>query len=143
MAKPQNLDNHVRIVRGYITALILLLINLIWTIARLAARPSWEAGETALLAVALFLIAGYARRFALTVQDRVIRLEMRLRLQEVLPPEMRPRIAELSLAQMIALRFASNAELPALTAKVLDEGYRSKPAIKALIRDWQPDELRA
>ena len=143
MAKPQTLDNHVRVVRGYLTALILLLINLIWAVGRLAARPSWAAGENVLLAVALFLLGGYARRFALTVQDRVIRLEMRLRLQAVLPPEMRPRIAELTLAQLIALRFASDAELPALTAKVLDEGCRSKPAIKALIRDWQPDELRA
>jgi len=143
MAKPQNLKNHARVVHGYLTALVLLLLNLIWAIGRLIVRPSWETGENLLLAVALFLLAGYARRFALTVQDRVIRLEMRLRLQEVLPPEMRPRIAELSLAQMIALRFASDAELPALTAKVLDEGYRSQPAIKALIRDWQPDELRA
>jgi hypothetical protein len=80
---------------------------------------------------------------ALTVQDRVIRLEMRLRLAELLPAEMQPRIPEFTVAQLVSLRFASDAELPALAKKVLDEKINDRKAIKKMIKNWQPDELRA
>jgi hypothetical protein len=77
------------------------------------------------------------------VQDRVIRLEMRLRLAQVLPVDMRPRIPEFTPAQLISLRFASDAELPALARKVLDDKMNNRKAIKQLIKDWQGDYLRA
>ena len=74
-----------------------------------------------LMALALFVLAFFARVFALTVQDRVIRLEMRLRLAEILPADLRPRIPEFTVGQLVSLRFAGDAELPALARKVLDE----------------------
>jgi len=79
----------------------------------------------------------------LTVQNRVIRLEMQLRMQAVLPADLRGRILEFRPGQLVALRFASDAELPELARKVLDEKLTDQKAIKQLIRDWQGDFLRA
>jgi uncharacterized protein DUF6526 len=95
--------------------------------------------------VALALIAGFlsARRFALAVQDRVIRLEERLRYQRLLPADLQPRIEEFTVAQLVSLRFASDAELPALARKVLDEKLQDRKAIKQLVKTWKPDYLRA
>jgi hypothetical protein len=76
------------------------------------------------------------------VQNREIRLEMRLRLREVLPTALAPRIRELSVKQLIALRFASDAELPALVERVLGGEFAKPKEIKAAVKDWQPDHLR-
>jgi Family of unknown function (DUF6526) len=95
------------------------------------------------VAVALLLLALFARLFALTVQDRVIRLEMRLRLTEILSADLRPRIPEFTARQLVSLRFASDAELPALARKVLDEKLSNGKAIKQLVKNWQGDYLRA
>jgi hypothetical protein len=85
----------------------------------------------------------FSRLFSLTVQDRLIRLEMRLRMASVLPVDMRSRISEFTVAQLVSLRFASDEELPALARKVLDEKMNDRKSIKKLIKNWQPDELRA
>jgi len=76
------------------------------------------------------------------VQDRVIRLETRMRLLEILPADLKPRIGELSLRQLLALRFASDGEMAELARTVLDQKIESSQAIKRMIRDWQPDYLR-
>ena len=101
-----------------------------------------EAAVSLLVAVALIIVFLFARVFAITVQDRVIRLEMKLRLQEVLPADLRDRAAELTVAQLVALRFASDVELPDLCRKVLDGNLTDQKAIKKAIRDWQGDFLR-
>jgi len=120
------------------------VINLGWTIYRLVKDVfSWGAIVNVLVAMALLVVFFYVRIFALTVQDRVIRLEMRLRLTGLLPADLRPRIPEFTVAQLVALRFASDAELPALARKVLDEKLTDRKAIKRLIKDWQADYLRA
>jgi Family of unknown function (DUF6526) len=95
--------------------------------------------------IALALILGFlsARLFALSVQNRVIRLEERLRYQRLLPADMQSRIDEFTVAQMVSLRFASDAELPALARKVLDEKLQQRKAIKQLVKNWKPDYLRA
>jgi len=140
----QTFENHAKTVPLYHrVAFPIFALNVIWSIVRLIRQPSWESAVGFLLAVALVLLFFYARIFALTVQDRVIRLEMRLRLQEVLPPELRSRIGEFQVGQLVALRFASDAELPELARKVLEEKITDRTAIKKMIRDWQPDELRA
>jgi Family of unknown function (DUF6526) len=95
--------------------------------------------------MALALIVGFltARMFALSVQDRVIRLEERLRYQRLLSADLQPRIEEFTIAQLVSLRFASDAELPALARKVLDEKLQERKVIKKLVKNWKPDYLRA
>jgi hypothetical protein len=80
---------------------------------------------------------------ALKVQDRVIRLEERLRYQRLLPSDLQARTDDFTINQIVSLRFASDAELPALARKVLDEKLQDRKAIKQLIRVWKPDYLRA
>jgi hypothetical protein len=140
----QNFDNHTRLVAAWhFVAAPILLVNLGFAIHRFIYHDSTDNGVAVLLAVALLIVWAYSRVFTLTVQDRVIRLEMRLRLAELLPAEMQPRIPEFTVAQLVSLRFASDAELPALAKKVLDEKINDRKAIKKMIKNWQPDELRA
>jgi Family of unknown function (DUF6526) len=144
MSQTQNFENHTRIVPMFHqVTLPILLVNFLWSIYRAVRHFSADAVISLLLAVAIILVAFFARVFALSVQDRVIRLEMRLRMQQILPPDLQGRIAEFTVSQLVALRFASDAELPGLARKVLDEKLSDRKAIKKLIRDWQPDLLRA
>ncbi len=96
-----------------------------------------------LVAAALFFGVLYGRIFALRVQDRLIRLEERLRYERVLPEELRWRADELTIDQFVSLRFASDEELPQLMRKVLDDKLTERKAIKQLIKNWRPDYLRA
>jgi hypothetical protein len=68
---------------------------------------------------------------------------MRLRMQELLPADLKARIPEFSVAQLVSLRFAGDGELPELARKVLDEKLEDRKKIKKLIRNWQADLLRA
>ena len=104
---------------------------------------SWHNILQVLVAAALVFGFLSLRLQVLTVQDRLIRLEMRLRLAGVLPADMLPRIPEFSVAQLVSLRFASDAELPALARQVLDGKLEDRKAIKKLIKNWQADYLRA
>jgi Family of unknown function (DUF6526) len=143
--KPQNLQNHTRLVPPFhMFVLPVFLLNAGWTIFHLIkAGISFESVLLVLMAFALLTFALFSRLFALTVQDRVIRLEMRLRMAEVLPPDLRSRIPEYSVAQLVSLRFASDAELPALARKVLEDKLENRKTIKQMIKNWQADYLRA
>jgi Family of unknown function (DUF6526) len=142
--KAQNFENHAKTVPAFhFVVLPIFLLNIVWCVERLIHRHTFDTVVSLLVAIALLLLAFAARRFALTVQDRVIRLEMRLRLQQVLRPDLKPRIPEFTVSQLVSLRFASDAELPELARKVLEEKLNDRKAIKKLIRDWQPDLLRA
>jgi hypothetical protein len=144
MPQPQNFENHAKFVPGFhIVTLGIFAINFFWSIYRVFHAFSAESVISLLLAVGFILAALYARMFALAVQDRVIRLEMQLRLQGILPADLRPRIPEFAVGQLIALRFASDAELPDLARKVLDEKLTDRKAIKKMVKDWQADLLRA
>ncbi|MGI8496346.1 MAG: DUF6526 family protein [Gemmatimonadaceae bacterium] len=141
---PQSADKHTRWVPGFhFVAGTLALVNMIWSIYRLVVRPGADSAEMLLVAVLLLQLFWYVRQFPVTVQDRVIRLEERLRLARLLPPDLQPRIDELTPRQLVALRFASDAELPELTRRVLAEKLTDPRAIKALISQWRPDYLRA
>jgi hypothetical protein len=121
----------------------LLTVNVLWTLYQAVMHFSWGALISFGTAVALILVYFYARLMALTVQDRVIRLEERLRLERLLPADLKGRIPEFDVDQLVSLRFASDAELPHLARKVLDEKLTDRKVIKKMIRTWRPDFLRA
>ena len=139
----QNFGNHQRFVPTYHYLLSsILLLNLGWSLYHLVVGFSTAAVVGLLLAVGLVIIFLHMRFFPLSVQDRLIRLEERMRLERLLPHEERHRIADLSTNQLIALRFASDAEVGELTLAVLDEGLDDRTAIKKRITDWRPDHER-
>jgi hypothetical protein len=141
--QPQNFANHRRIVPLYhIVTFGILAINLIWRLVQLVRWTSWQSLLDLLVAVALMGLFFYTRIFALTVQDRVIRLEMRLRLMGILPADLKSRIDELTRDQLVALRFASDAEMADLMHEVLTNNIRSRDEIKRRIKNWTPDYLR-
>jgi hypothetical protein len=143
MPASQSYANHKRYVFGYHGVLFLILtLNLAWSIREAARDPGVDSLMDVLVAVGLILLAWYARAFALTVQNRVIRLEERLRLAQLLPDDLRGRIDELGTGQLVALRFASDAEVPALVRRVLLENIRDQDTIKRAITVWRPDYLR-
>ena len=151
MREPQDFSNHTKIVPAFHYFLLpALFINLVgasyWVYA--TARHAWGpfplfyAILNLFLAVALLILAFLARLFALGVQDRVIRLEERLRYQQLLPQDLKARINEFTTKQLVALRFASDAELPALARKVLAETVKEGKAIKQMIQNWRADYQR-
>jgi hypothetical protein len=105
------------------------------------AHPSMPAFFQVLLGVGLILLAWFTRAFALTAQDRLIRLETALRVQR-LAPELSGRFTQVTRGQFTALRFASDAELPGLLREVLDGKLVRGIDIKKRITDWQGDYLR-
>ena len=120
------------------------LVNFIYSFFRLKpASFSFESILGVFVAAALVIGAVCLRLMALTVQDRVIRLEMRLRMERLLPADLKARIGEFTLGQLIALRFASDAELPDLARAVLKDHLTDKKAIKQMVKNWQPDLLLA
>lgn len=145
MSEPaQNYKNHAKIVPLFhFVAFPLLFANLVWAVWRATQMPSVDTIIAAATATALVLLFFFARIFALRVQDRVIRLEMRLRLRELLPIGLHPRIVDFTPEQLVALRFASDAELPDLAQVVLRDHITSKKVIKLMIKDWNADHLRA
>jgi hypothetical protein len=143
MPDPQSFKNHAKFVPLYHGfAFPVAAINFVWSVYRAYTRPSWDTAIAMLLGAALIVIFFFARIFALSVQDRIIRLEMRLRMREQLPADLVARIPEFTTSQLIALRFASDAELPALARKVLDDRVTNRKAIKQMITDWQADHQR-
>jgi hypothetical protein len=141
----QTFANHGRFVPPYHFFVIpVLVINFGWSIYRWKVAGFSVDGFISIV-VALALLLGFltVRLMALSVQDRVIRVEERLRYDRVLPADLKPRVAEITLNQFVSLRFASDAELPALARKVLDEKLDNRKTIKQLIKNWKPDYLRA
>jgi Family of unknown function (DUF6526) len=141
----QNFENHTKYVPPFhFFVLPMLLINfgiqLYWWI-----KLGFVPVHFIPVLVSAALLAGFVtvRLMALSVQDRVIRLEERLRCQRLLPADLQPRIGEFTAGQLVALRFASDAELPTLARKVLDEKLTERKAIKQLIKNWKPDYHRA
>ncbi len=145
MPTPQSFKNYTRWMPPFhFFVLPLLLLNFIFSIY--ATIHHWPEHRILFLwwivmSIVLFIMAGLARSGAIKVQDRVIRLEERLRLAALLPAEDRAHIDELSIQQLIALRFASDAELPALVRKTLTQNLEPK-AIKQSIVNWRGDYYR-
>jgi hypothetical protein len=141
----QSFQSHAKWVSPYhFFVLPALLINLGFSIHWCV--KTWFAVNgllSVVVAAALFVGMVMARVMAMKVQDRVIRIEERIRFERVLPADMHARIGEFTIDQLVALRFASNAELPELARKVLDEKLNDRKTIKKLIKTWRPDFARA
>jgi hypothetical protein len=141
--RPQSYANHRMFVPGFHFLTMGLLVALLaWAVWMLVAAPSAEALFRVLFVVAVALLAWYARTFPLKAQDRIIRLETQLRLARLLPPELAARLPELRTGQLIALRFASDEELPDLVRRCLAGELRRREDIKRQIRSWVPDRER-
>jgi hypothetical protein len=143
--KEQSFASHTRFVPAFHFFVIpMTVINFVWTIVRVVRAGFSAYGVFSILfALALVLLALYARMFANAVQDRVIRLEERLRFERFLPADLKPRIPDFTVNQLVSLRFASDEELPSLARKVLEEKLDQRKAIKQLIKKWRPDYCRA
>ncbi len=139
---PQTYANHVKWVPMFhFVTMPLVLINLLYSIYRVTQGVGAESIMALVVAFVLANVALFSRVNALKAQDRVIRLEERLRMQALLPDELRSRINDVSTGQVVALRFASDEELPALVRKALDESADQK-TIKQAIQTWRPDYQR-
>jgi hypothetical protein len=120
-----------------------LLANVLNAIRHVWLMPTIGMVFQLVVAVALLMLAFLARIMTLTVQDRVIRLEMRLRLRGLLPPDLQARINDLTPRQLVALRFASDAELADLVGEVLAGKLATTKEIKMRVKSWESDWLRA
>ncbi|MGE5054571.1 MAG: DUF6526 family protein [Acidobacteriota bacterium] len=147
--QPQSLANHTRfdplfhffLAPVFALGLVMSLIHFFAHLGEGDFRDHFHSGLIVLLAVALLLWLFKTRLYALRVQDRVIRLEERLRLMQLLPERLRGRIPELTENQLCGLRFASDAELPALAERALNEKL-SRKDIKKSVQNWRPDYWR-
>ncbi|HEY6445275.1 MAG TPA: DUF6526 family protein [Acidobacteriaceae bacterium] len=138
---PQNLQNHGRTDRWFQALGLVILINLVLAIVSLVRAPSYHHAWGLVLSLAIIVLWLRLRQYPLKVQDRVIRLEERLRLQALAPPEWRPQILRLTENQLIGLRFAGDDEVVALAQQALTENLNRKQ-IKERIRNWRADDWR-
>lgn len=143
MEKIQDFKTHVRWHPPYHFVLaFIMLINLIYAVVRLVQDPGWDRGEFVFLSVGLVILTLLARTYPLKAQDRIIRLEERLRLATILGPEAAPKAMNLKPSQYIALRFASDEELPGLVSKIEAGELTSQDEIKKAITNWRADHFR-
>ena len=141
---PQNFENHVRYLPAFhFVAFPLFFVNFCYAAYQAVVHVSAATVMGLVLAVALVLLFLLSRMMVVTVQDRVIRLEERLRMRALLPADLQPHIDQFTVKQMVALRFASDAELPALARKVLDGQIEDQKAIKKMVTEWRADYQRA
>jgi hypothetical protein len=148
MPVAQNYKNHVRWDPAWHFFLVpMLMLNIVFASFKLVydwhmpANHHYLYGWWVVMAIVLFMVIMKSRMYPIKVQDRVIRLEERLRLQALLSAEAFAASQALTEDQLIGLRFASNAELPALVARTLKERL-TRDQIKEAIVDWKPDTFR-
>ena len=139
--KPQSFKNHTRLDPLFHQFLgPLSFILLIAAVTSFVRNVGWMTAFQVVAAIWAVVVTFKIRLYALKVQDRVIRLEERLRMHELFSEPLKSRIGEFTESQLIALRFASDTELPALAEKAL-QGLSQKQ-IKAAIKTWRPDYFR-
>jgi hypothetical protein len=147
--KPQNYANHARfdppfhfyLAPIFVLGLVLALVHFFAHFSHSDFRDNLHAFLLILLAIAFIVLILKMRFYSIRVQDRVIRLEERLRLLQLLQEPLRSRIPELTEDQLIGLRFASDAEIPKLAERALNEKL-SRKQIKQAVQNWRPDYWR-
>lgn len=139
----QSYANHVRqppnLYYAACAALILGALGFLWVTIR---HPGWLPVSGLLTALGAGGAAWYARINALIVQDRVIRIEERVRLQRILPGDLMSRFDDLTIGQVASLRFASDGEVADLFRQVVAESLTDRKEIKRRIKSWRGDWLR-
>jgi len=142
--REQSYKSHTRFLPPFHFFMIpVLLVNVLNEIRHIYLAPSRHTLWTFVLALALLTLGFLSRIQALTVQDRVIRLEERLRMRQLLPPDLHQHIDTLTHRQLVALRFASDAELADLVREVVGGKLATSKDIKLRVKAWRPDWLRA
>ena len=140
--KPQSLKNHARLDPPFhIVTAGLYLANLIFAVISEVRHTDWISTWYLVLSIFVIIPILKLRLYPLKVQDRVIRLEERLRLQALAPAEWHAQIYRLSEDQLIGLRFAGDDEVVDLAKQALENGWNRKQ-IKERIKNWRPDEWR-
>ncbi len=143
MPKVQTYKSHRRFFWPYhFIVQPILAANFVFELAGFIDAPNGDTGWALILATGLLLLAITARAMALTVQNRVIRLEEKLRLSSLMPPEERGRVDELRTGQLIGLRFASDSEVVELARRCLSGELKSSSDVKKVVKEWRPDHLR-
>jgi hypothetical protein len=143
MPQEQNYQNHTRwFPLVHFVIFPMLTVNLIWAIVCVVMEFDWFRLQYLLLSVAVVLVSLAARLQALKAQDRVIRLEERLRYRDVLTADLARMASGFRAGQMIALRFASDEELPGLVSRIASGELVTSKEIKMAIKNWRPDHFR-
>jgi hypothetical protein len=142
MSETQNLKNHARFDPAYHFLLFAVyLLNLVYAGFHLYRQPSLSSGWYLVLSLLAVVPLLKLRSYPLKVQDRVIRLEERVRLQTLAPQEWRTQLHRLNENQLIALRFAADDEVVELATQAVEQNLTRKQ-IKERIRNWRPDNWR-
>lgn len=140
---PQNFANHTRWHPTFhFFVLPVMLINFFWAVVMFVKGPGWNSGWWIVVSLALLILATFVRTYALKVQDRLIRLEEKLRYQQVLSPSLAQQISALTPGQIVALRFAADEELEKLLSSVLSGKFVKTKDIKRAIKQWRADHFR-
>ena len=143
MATTQTFANHTRWHPPFhFFVLPVMLINFFWAVVVFVKAPDWNSGWWIVVSLALLLLTVFTRTNSLRVQDRLIRLEEKLRYQQLLSPALAQQCKALTTGQTVALRFANDDELEALVNQVV-AGKLAKPKdIKQAIKNWRADTFR-
>jgi uncharacterized protein DUF6526 len=142
--REQSFKRHARFLPAYHFFVIpILLINVLNAGRHAFQLPTLHNAWEVVLAVALLTLGLLSRTMTLTVQDRVIRLEERLRLRQLLPADLQSHIDGLTYRQLIALRFASDAEVVSLVREIAAGKLTTQKDIKTQVKNWRADWLRA
>lgn len=143
MSTPQNFSNHVRWQKAFHFFVVpVMALNFIVAIAQFVNAPSFNSGWWIIVSAALVVLAFLARINPLKAQDRIIRLEEKLRCQQMLAPALAQQMSQLSSAQVCALRFASDEELEGLLRETLAGKFARPKDIKQAIKNWRADTFR-
>jgi hypothetical protein len=143
MPTTQSFANHTRWHPPYhFFVLPVLLINFVWSIVEFVKAPGRNSGWWIVVSLALLLLALYVRTYAVKLQDRIIRLEERVRYQQILSPALAAQAEGLSVRQICALRFAGDQELEELMSAVVAGRLTKTPDIKQAIKNWRADTFR-
>jgi hypothetical protein len=141
--EPQNFANHTRWHPPFhFFILPVMIINFFWSVVVFIKVPDWNSGWWIVVSLALLMLTFFVRTNALKVQDRIIRLEERLRYQQLLSPALTAQTAALTPSQICALRFAGDDELAELLNQVVAGQFRRPKDIKLAIKNWRADTFR-